>query len=148
VASLVILPAVTKSVAGTTTDAVAKLSVGQESRLAGGIFLLALASAATAVGDTLDVFLQHSPDGTLWDDFVHFTQMLGNGGAKNFMATWLGTVAPATAMRAPQDGVLAAGVQQGPLFPQWRAKSVVVGTGPPNFVFSISFRPFFTPRTA
>lgn len=47
---------------------------------------LELTAAATDVGDTLDVFIQTTVDGTTWLDIVHFTQMLGNGGAKRYIA--------------------------------------------------------------
>ncbi len=45
-----------------------------------------LTAAATDVGDTLDVFVQTTIDGTTWLDIAHFTQMLGNGGAKRFIS--------------------------------------------------------------
>jgi hypothetical protein len=50
------------------------------------VFQCDLTAAATEVGDTLDVFVQTTIDGTNWVDVVHFTQMLGNGGAKRFYA--------------------------------------------------------------
>lgn len=88
---------------------------------------LTVSAAATDVGDTLDVYIQHSVDGgTTWDDFVHFTQVLGNGGAKKFLAAWSSTITPTTALGAPADGALAAGVKQGPIGPQIRVKWVVV----------------------
>src|SRR6266496_1561427 len=78
-------------------------------------FLLNVTAAASAVGDTLDVYIQASSDGgTTYDDFVHFTQVLGNGGAKKFLARWQGEIAPTTALAAPGDATLAAGVAQGP----------------------------------
>lgn len=42
--------------------------------------------AATEAGDTLDVFVQTTIDGTNWIDVVHFTQAVGNGGAKRHIA--------------------------------------------------------------
>lgn len=49
--------------------------------------LLNVTAAATAAGDLLDVFVDSSPDGgTTWVNIVHFTQVLGNGGAKKFVA--------------------------------------------------------------
>lgn len=46
-------------------------------------FDLNLTAAATEVGDLLDVYVDTSMDGgTLWINIVHFTQLLGNGGAK------------------------------------------------------------------
>ncbi len=50
--------------------------------------LLALSDAAVAADDTLDVYVDSSPDGgTTWVNFVHFTQILGNGAnTLNFVA--------------------------------------------------------------
>jgi hypothetical protein len=47
---------------------------------------LDVTAAAAAVGDTLDVFVQTMLDGVNWVDIVHFTQVLGNGGAKRYFA--------------------------------------------------------------
>lgn len=49
-------------------------------------FQLDVTVAATDVGDTLDVYVQTTIDGTNWVDIVHFTQVLGNGGAKRFFS--------------------------------------------------------------
>lgn len=48
-------------------------------------FCLDVTAAATDVGDTLDVFVQTLIGGQ-WVDVVHFTQVLGNGGAKRYFA--------------------------------------------------------------
>jgi hypothetical protein len=46
-------------------------------------FDLNLTAAATDAADTLDVYVDTSMDGgTTWINIVHFTQLLGNGGAK------------------------------------------------------------------
>ena len=105
------------------------------------VFVLDVTAAATLAGDTLDVFLQGSPDpsGPYWNDFVHFTQVLGNGGAKRFEARWTSLVAPTTAQAAPQDGALAAGVAQGLFGAAMRVKWVLVGTG--NFTFAVNAVP-------
>lgn len=45
--------------------------------------------AATAAGDTLDVFIDTSFDGgTTWVNIGKFTQVLGNGGAKKFLMSF------------------------------------------------------------
>ena len=50
-------------------------------------FVLDVTAAATEVGDTLDVYIDVSPDaGDTWINAVHFNQVLGNGGAKKFVA--------------------------------------------------------------
>lgn len=113
-----------------------------------GIFLLDVTAAATEAGDTLDVYIQSSIDGgTTWDDFVHFTQVIGTGGARKHLAHWTRLVAPTTAMKAPQDAALAVGVQQGPIGPVWRVKWVVVDVvtgGNASFTFSVSLEPALT----
>lgn len=102
-------------------------------------FLLNVTSAAAAAGDTLDVYLQASSDGgTTWDDFVHFTQVLGNGGAKEYLARWQGEIAPTVPQAAPQDAALSAGVAQGPHGLLWSVKWVVVSSSAPLFSFSVS----------
>jgi hypothetical protein len=101
--------------------------------------LLNVTSAAAAVGDTLDVYVQGSSDGgTTWDDIAHFTQVLGNGGAKKFAIRWQGDIAPTTALAAPQDGVLAAGVAQGPHGNLWSVKWVIVSSSAPLFSFAVT----------
>ena len=52
----------------------------------GMAFVLDVTAAATEVGDTLDVFVQTKIDGTNWLDVVAFTQVLGNGGTKRYVA--------------------------------------------------------------
>jgi hypothetical protein len=109
--------------------------------LRGAVVLLDVTAAATAVDDTLDVYVQHSVDGSAWDDFIHFTQVLGNGGAKQFYARWtpLGA-APEAELGAPQDAALAAGVLQQPVGLLWRVKWVLVDAGADDasFTFSVS----------
>lgn len=101
--------------------------------------LLNVTSAATAAGDTLDVYLQASSDGgTTWDDVAHFTQVLGNGGAKKYLIRWQGEIAPTTAQAAPQDGALAAGVAQGPHGNLWSVKWVVASASAPLFTFTVT----------
>ena len=112
-------------------------------RLGAARFFLDVTAAASAVGDTLDVYIQSSLDGVVWDDFVHFTQVLGNGGAKQFVASWIRTLAPTTAQRAPRDATLAAGVEQGPIGNQMRVKWVIVnGGGSHSFTFSLQHEPY------
>jgi hypothetical protein len=49
------------------------------------VLQLDVTAAATDVGDTLDVYVQTTLDGgTNWVDIYHFTQVLGNGGAKRY----------------------------------------------------------------
>jgi hypothetical protein len=54
---------------------------------------LDVTAAATAAGDTLDVFVQTTVDGVNWIDVYHFTQILGNGGAKRYFGKLIWDVA-------------------------------------------------------
>ena len=63
-----------------TGDAVKLQKVYQQATI-----ILNVTAAATEVDDTLDVYLDTSYDGgTTWVNIAHFTQVLGNGGAKEF----------------------------------------------------------------
>lgn len=104
--------------------------------------LLSVTAAATAAGDTLDVYVQAAVDGTSWDDVIHFTQVLGNGGAKKFLARWQAQIAPTTALAAPQDAALSAGVAQGPHGLLWSVKWVVASASSPSFTMSVAVTPF------
>lgn len=101
--------------------------------------ILTVSAAGSAAGDLLDVFLQSSiDDGATWDDFVHFTQALGNGGPKKFIAWWTREVVPESEIAAPVDGALAVGVRQGPIGVLIREKHTIVnGGGTHDFTYSI-----------
>jgi hypothetical protein len=76
------------------------------------LILLNLTAAATESNDTLDVYLQKnvgSDASPIWTDFVHFTQALGNGGAKQFVAE-LTNEDITSGLHVVQDAALAAGV--------------------------------------
>lgn len=131
-----LLPSAARTASGTLTIAA---SVAQAlARATRALFFLEVTAAATDVGDTLDVYLQSSVDGSTWDDFVHFTQVLGNGGAKKYLAAWNSLITPTTAMGANADGALAAGVKQGPVGSSFRIKWVVVDADlDGSFTFSV-----------
>lgn len=57
-------------------------------------FVLDVTAAATDVGDTLDVYVQTLIGGN-WVDVVHFTQVLGNGGAKRYFSKIVADLATA-----------------------------------------------------
>ena len=106
-------------------------------------FVLDVTAAATEAGDTLDVYVQHTYDGTNYTDLAHFTQILGNGGAKTFMAEWFRDTSPETEHRPPQDAALAASavLQGGQIGTSMRVKWVVVDVATTlnqSFTFSVT----------
>lgn len=115
---------------------------GSFENILAGSFLLVVSAAATEAADTLDVYVQSSADdGATWDDFIHFTQVLGNGGAKKFKAFWNALMAPEAELAAPADASMAAGVKQGPVGDKWRVKWVVGGDVPvlnASFTFALN----------
>lgn len=50
------------------------------------IIVCDITASATAAGDTLDVYVDVSPDGTNWVNAVHFTQQAGDGAARKEVA--------------------------------------------------------------
>ena len=133
-AQITLVPSAARTASGTQA-----VTINAPNLYDSAVFLLSITAAATDVGDTLDVYLQHSPDGgTTYDDFAHFTQVLGNGGAKKYLASWAHWVTAESEMKAPADGGLAAGVLQGPVGSTWRIKWVVVDAGTANASFTFS----------
>jgi len=86
-------------------------------------------AAATDVGDLLDVYVQTKIDGTNWLDVQHFTQVLGNGGAKRYVAK----VASGAAVTEFENGAaLGAAAKRDLIGDDWRVRWVIVddaGTG-------------------
>lgn len=106
-----------------------------------GIIQLDITAAATEVADTLNVYVQSSPDGTNWCDLISFTQATGTGGAVRRVARWNSYAAVTTAEGACTDATLAAGsVSQGPIADQIRVKWDITDstiTGNLSFTFSV-----------
>lgn len=85
---------------------------------------------------TIDVFIQDSPDGTNWDDRIHFTQ--GTNNTLRLIAGIAGNSANAP-IRVTANGTLAAGtITSGPLDAYGRALAVVAGGAAPQYSFSIN----------
>src|SRR5689334_7803739 len=93
-----LLDPVTVVAAGTVTGTALPNSFGNFRQ---ALLLLDVTAAAAASGDTLDVYIDTSPDGGVtWVNVVHFTQILGNGGAKKYWAVLDPGGAPGTAVIA------------------------------------------------
>lgn len=103
-------------------------------------FVLDVTAAATAVDDTLDVYIQTKLDGTNWLDVAHFTQVLGNGGAKRYVAKL--TAALATA-EFENGSALGEAAVRNLLGDEWRARWDITdaGTDDASFTFSVSACP-------
>lgn len=99
------------------------------------VFQLDLTAAATDADDTLDVYVQTTIDGTNWLDIVHFTQALGNGGAKRYIAK----VSRSVAETMYETGTaLAAGAVRNVLGSQYRVRYAVVDPLGSNVSFTFS----------
>ena len=101
--------------------------------------VLDVTAAATEVGDTLDVKVQTRFGESLWVDVVAFTQVLGNGSAKRYIAKIITNAAES--MFA--DAVLAAGSVRNLLGEEYRAVWAIVDAGTDNasFTFSVTAIP-------
>ena len=124
-----------------TADGTSSVGVRAPADLDVGTFLLNVTAAATEAGDKLNVYIQSSPDsGTTYDDFIHFTEVLGNGGAVKHIAVVNFRGAPTSSLHTPNDAALSVGVNQGPVSNLWRVKWVVTDASTDNasFTFSIS----------
>jgi hypothetical protein len=129
VANQILLPSAARTVTGTGE---AVLTMEGFSSLT---FQLDLTSAATESGDTLDVFVQTPADGTNWIDIVHFTQALGNGGAKRFIAK---IVADAALTEFEAGTALGAAASRAIFGDQYRVRWAITDSGTANASFTFS----------
>jgi hypothetical protein len=102
--------------------------------------VLKVTDAATAAGDTLDVYVDLSlDDGATWINGVHFTQVLGNGAnALTFLAVF-DTTTPGTSVIAATADCAAGAVRPQLAGNQARARHVLVdsGGGAQSFTYSL-----------
>lgn len=85
-------------------------------------FVCDVSAAATDAGDTLNIKVQTMIDGTNWVDVVFFTEILGNGGAKRFVAK----IQANTVEALFSDAALTAGNIRHLLGDEWRVNYVQV----------------------
>lgn len=102
------------------------------------LIVLDVTAAATGSGDTLDVYIDTSPDGGVtWINVGHFTQVLGNGGAKKFVMA-LGADNPgASAVTAVTSDAAAGVTRQYGICDRLRYRSIVASATSPSFTFGI-----------
>ena len=100
-------------------------------RCKGLVFLLNVTNADTDANDTLDVYIQESPDGgTTWNDIAHFAQILGTTAAGKQQAIINCEAEPEIEVAAPADATMAVStVRQGPVCSPIRVKYVIVDGG-------------------
>jgi len=105
------------------------------------LILLDVTAAAAASGDTLDVYVDTlAADGATWLNVVHFTQVLGHGGAKQFWAVLDPGGAPGTAVIAVATDANAGVVRPSMFTDQLRVRHVVADGGAhgQSFTFSVT----------
>jgi hypothetical protein len=101
------------------------------------LVLLDVTVPATGAGDTLDVYIDTSPDGgTTWVNVGHFTQVLGNGGAKKFTMALNPNNAGATAIVDVTTDAVAGATRQYGICDRLRSRSVIAG-GTASFTYSV-----------
>ena len=99
------------------------------------VFQCELTAAATDAGDTLDVFVQTTIDGTTWLDAVHFTQMLGNGGAKRYISK----LSASLALTEYETGTALGAAAVRHIFgSQWRVRWAITDASTQNASFTFS----------
>jgi hypothetical protein len=100
--------------------------------------MLDVTAAATTAGDTLDVYIRTLIDGTNWVDVHHFTQVLGNGNAKQYYAA----MPTSAALTEFEDGTgLGEHTSRGMAGTLWRVHYVVVNDSTAGFTFSVTAVP-------
>ncbi len=104
---------------------------------------LDVTAAATDATDTLDVYIDMSIDGgTRWNNLIHFTQVLGNGGAKTFVAVIKNDNPGASAVFATTSDAAAGATRQIGFGDRIRVRSVSVDASTQNVSFTFSVKAF------
>lgn len=99
------------------------------------VFQLDLTAAATESGDTLDVYVQTTIDGTNWLDAVHFTQVLGNGGTKRYVSK----LSASLALTEYEVGTALGAAAVRHIFgAQWRVRWAITDASTTNASFTFS----------
>lgn len=103
------------------------------------MIVLDVTAAAAASGDTLDVYIDTSPDGgTSWINVGHFTQVLGNGGAKKFVMALRADNPGASAVTDVTSNASAGVTRQYGITDRLRYRSIVASASAPSFTFGIT----------
>lgn len=106
------------------------------------IAVLDVTAAGTDAGDTLDVYIDECVDGVgdQWVNIIHFTQILGNGGAKRYAAA-LRPAPLATANNILSSTDQTAGnALQFPLTDRYRYRAAEANTSTTDSTFTFSLK--------
>lgn len=107
------------------------------------LILLDVTAAATDANDTLDVYIDVSPDGgTTWVNVGHFTQVLGNGGAKKFVMALRSDNPGASAVFDVTSNASAGATRQIGIADRIRYRGVTVDPTGSNLSFTYSVTAF------
>jgi hypothetical protein len=99
---------------------------------------LKVTDAATAAGDTLDVYVDTSFDGgTTWVNIGHFTQVLGDGGAKTFVMSFCNANPGSSAVVDVSSNANAGATRQIGFSDQIRYRGVAVEADDAAFTYSV-----------
>jgi hypothetical protein len=103
------------------------------------IIILDITASATDAGDTLDVYIDVSLDGTTWVNAVHFTQQAGNGAAAKEYAV-LDPSNPGTSVVTATSDAAAGAVRPSLFGLQMRARWAIAdsGNGDSSHTFSVT----------
>ena len=107
-------------------------------------FYLSITADESTAADTLNVYIQSSFDsGTTWQDFVSFTQAVGDTGNAGFVEqmSWVRETND-NEQQTVKDGALTHGnVENGPCGSLWRVKWVIVDdSASASFTLSVRAR--------
>ena len=103
------------------------------------LVVLNVTAAATAANDTLDVYVDITPDGgTSWLNVGHFTQVLGNGGAKKLVMALNSANAGATAITDVTSDSAAGSTRQYGIGTGMRYRGTTVSGTTVGFTYSVT----------
>lgn len=92
-----------------------------------GKFVLSITADESTASDKLNVWIQHSPDGTYWQDLARFAEQSGNAGATTIVGTlnWVSETNETEAQTTSDGSLGASAVVNGPMWPYLRVKYTI-----------------------